>query len=134
MSIRVSELSKTYQFKKVEKGFASRIKSIVSPAYETYHAVSNVSFQVEQAEMVAFIGPNGAGDTIDIISDKWESDIQFSPQSHFVHKSRDAKADSLPGRSGNNLHPGSHSLFPSRHNGIHQLESYGSKSFGSLPL
>lgn len=61
MSIRVSELSKTYQFKKVEKGFASRIKSIVSPAYETYHAVSNVSFQVEQAEMVAFIGPNGAG-------------------------------------------------------------------------
>ena len=43
------------------RGFGNAVKALFSREYETIHALSNVSFQVADGEIVGYIGPNGAG-------------------------------------------------------------------------
>lgn len=60
-AITVENLSKTFRVKKKEKGMAGSIKAVLHPRTEIIRAVDSVSFTVEEGEMLAFIGQNGAG-------------------------------------------------------------------------
>src|SRR3989344_308633 len=61
--ISVFHLSKYYQIHQKEPGITGSIKSLFSRKYETVKAVNDISFKINEGELVGFIGPNGAGKT-----------------------------------------------------------------------
>jgi len=63
LAIKVSELSKTFQIYKKEPGITGSLKSIFNRKYVDIKAVNNISFGIEESELIGFIGPNGAGKT-----------------------------------------------------------------------
>ncbi len=62
-TILVDALSKTYSVSKKQPGLLGSLKNLVSPVYEEKEAVKDVSFVIDEGELVGFIGPNGAGKT-----------------------------------------------------------------------
>ncbi len=61
MMIDVNNLSKDYLLKKKAPGLSGAIKGLLKTNYEVIHAVDNLSFHIDEGEIVGFIGPNGAG-------------------------------------------------------------------------
>lgn len=61
--IQVNNLKKYYQVHKKEPGLVGSIKSLFFRKYEDVKAVDNISFSIDEGELVGFIGPNGAGKT-----------------------------------------------------------------------
>ncbi|MFH1840913.1 MAG: ABC transporter ATP-binding protein [Candidatus Shapirobacteria bacterium] len=61
--IEVKHLKKYYQVHQKEPGLAGSIRSLFKRKYEDVKAVDNVSFTINEGELVGFIGPNGAGKT-----------------------------------------------------------------------
>lgn len=59
--IEVNEVSKTFRINKRQGGITGMIANLFVPKYEKKQAVKDISFSIEQGEMVGFIGPNGAG-------------------------------------------------------------------------
>ena len=59
--IEVSELSKEFKLPKKYEGLGGAVKSFFSREYTIKHAVSNLSFSLENDETLGFIGINGAG-------------------------------------------------------------------------
>lgn len=57
--IEVNSLCKTFKIHKRATGFKGAVKDIFHPAYERKKAVDNVTFSINEGEMVGFIGPNG---------------------------------------------------------------------------
>lgn len=62
-TIKVNQLSKTYQVPEREGGFSSAVRSFFKRKYKDVKAVQQVDFKIEQGEIVGFLGPNGAGKT-----------------------------------------------------------------------
>jgi len=62
-AIVVSNLKKYFKVHKKEPGLAGSVKSLFKREYEETRAVDNISFWIEEGELVGFIGPNGAGKT-----------------------------------------------------------------------
>lgn len=62
-TIRVQQLSKTYQVPEREGGFGAAVRSFFKRKYKEVKAVQQVDFAIEQGEVVGFLGPNGAGKT-----------------------------------------------------------------------
>lgn len=59
--IKVCDITKQFQIKKKKEGIWGTFSSLIQPQYETKVAVDNISFMVDQGEIVGYIGPNGAG-------------------------------------------------------------------------
>ncbi|MBP5595268.1 MAG: ATP-binding cassette domain-containing protein [Pseudobutyrivibrio sp.] len=59
--ISVENLSKDYLLKKKAPGLSGALKGLVKRKYEEIHAVKDLSFSIDEGEIVGFIGPNGAG-------------------------------------------------------------------------
>ena len=68
--IEVSGLNKSFKVAKRNAGLGSAVKSLFNPQFTTVKALEDISFKIDQSEIVGYIGPNGAGKstTIKIIS------------------------------------------------------------------
>lgn len=68
--IRMANICKTYRIAKRGAGFTEACKALFRREYEEIHALKDVSFTINDGEMVGYIGPNGAGksSTIKILS------------------------------------------------------------------
>ncbi|MCI0538902.1 MAG: ABC transporter ATP-binding protein [Verrucomicrobiales bacterium] len=61
--IQVEGLSRVFQTYKKKAGLFGAVKGLFHREYEQTVAVRNISFSVEEGEIVGFLGPNGAGKT-----------------------------------------------------------------------
>lgn len=59
--IDVNNIKKYYKIAKREKGLSASVKHLFSRKYEVRKAVDDISFHINEGEIVGFIGPNGAG-------------------------------------------------------------------------
>lgn len=63
MVISVEHLSMHYKIHKKKPGLTGAVTSFFSREYEIVKAVEDISFSINEGELVGFIGPNGAGKT-----------------------------------------------------------------------
>src|SRR5919197_275192 len=61
--IEVHGLTKSFRTYKKKPGLAGALKGLYRRQYDLTLAVKEVSFSVEEGELVGFLGPNGAGKT-----------------------------------------------------------------------
>ncbi len=68
--ITMEHVCKSYRIAKRNAGFSEACKALFHREYDIIHALKNVSFTIQDGEMVGYIGPNGAGksSTIKILS------------------------------------------------------------------
>lgn len=68
--ITMEHVCKSYKVAKRNAGFGEACKALFRREHEVIHALSDVSFTIQDGEMVGYIGPNGAGksSTIKILS------------------------------------------------------------------
>lgn len=95
--ITLREINKSFRVSKRESGFGNAVKALFSREYETIYALRDISFTINDGEMVGYIGPNGAGKstTIKIMCgiltpDSGECDINgFNPWKQRLKHVRD---------------------------------------------
>ena len=59
--IDVADLTRDFEYYEKESGLKGSLKNLFSRTKNIRHAVSGISFHVDEGEIVGFIGPNGAG-------------------------------------------------------------------------
>ena len=59
--ITLENVSKTYKIPSRQKGLWGAFKSLFKREYKVVEALKNVSFSIDEGEIVGYIGPNGAG-------------------------------------------------------------------------
>ena len=64
--IQVEHLTKEYKRVIRREGFLGSVQTLFSAQYETIPAVNDISFRIDEGELVGYIGPNGAGKSTSI--------------------------------------------------------------------
>ena len=59
--IEVKNLVKTYKIIEMEEGLLGYFKNLIKPKYKEFTAVNNINFNIDEGELVGYIGENGAG-------------------------------------------------------------------------
>lgn len=59
--INLSNINRAFRIAKRQSGFGRAIKVLFAREYELVHALDDISFTINDGEMVGYIGPNGAG-------------------------------------------------------------------------
>ncbi len=59
--ISVKDLHKTFKKPIRDEGLSGMVKALFSRKYDEVHAVDGISFDIEEGEIVGYIGANGAG-------------------------------------------------------------------------
>ena len=59
--IEVKDLVKTYKIIEKEDGIKGYFKNLINPKYNEFTAVKGINFNIEEGELVGYIGENGAG-------------------------------------------------------------------------
>ena len=59
--IEVKNLTKEFKISKKQKGFWGSIKGLFKREHEIKRALDNVSFTINDGDIVGYLGPNGAG-------------------------------------------------------------------------
>ncbi len=59
--IEVKDLVKTYKIIEKEDGIKGYFKNLIKPKYNYVTAVNGINFNIEEGELVGYIGENGAG-------------------------------------------------------------------------
>ncbi|HEY1770319.1 MAG TPA: ABC transporter ATP-binding protein [Chthoniobacterales bacterium] len=62
-AIEASGLTKIYRTYRKESGLWGSVKGLVRRKHDETRAADNISFTIEEGELVGFLGPNGAGKT-----------------------------------------------------------------------
>src|SRR3990172_2106106 len=62
-TIVVENLTKYFRIYQKEPGLVGSVKSLFQRKHYDAKAIDNVSFAIEEGELIGFIGPNGAGKT-----------------------------------------------------------------------
>src|SRR5260370_39243594 len=63
IAIEAVRLSKHFRVAQKLPGLKGALKGLFSREYRDVHAVKEISFTIEEGELVGFLGPNGAGKT-----------------------------------------------------------------------
>lgn len=68
--IQVDHISKTFKVSRRNAGFSEAFRALFHKEYECIKALDDISFTIQEGEMVGYIGPNGAGksSTIKVLS------------------------------------------------------------------
>lgn len=68
--IEVKDLCKTFRVARRDAGMAQAVRALFHREYTEIHALQNLSFTVQDGEMIGYIGPNGAGksSTVKVLS------------------------------------------------------------------
>ena len=61
--ILVDGLTRVFRVHEREEGLLPTLRSVFARRFKEVHAVQDVSFSIDEGEMVGFLGPNGAGKT-----------------------------------------------------------------------
>ena len=61
--VQVKNLQKIFTIHEKEAGLKGSLKSLFKRQYKLVKAVDDISFSIEQGELIGFIGQNGAGKT-----------------------------------------------------------------------
>lgn len=59
--IKAENLDKTFRIYNQGEGIRGYLKSFISRDYEEVHAVENLNLEIDEGEMIGYIGANGAG-------------------------------------------------------------------------
>ncbi len=59
--IEVKNLVKTYKTIEKEEGMLGYLKNLVKPKYKEFKAVKGINLEIQEGELVGYIGENGAG-------------------------------------------------------------------------
>lgn len=59
--IEVKNLVKKYKIMEKEDGLIGYLKNLIKPKYKEFTAVNNINFNINEGELVGYIGENGAG-------------------------------------------------------------------------